>query len=52
MRKSEPGDHFPGPNASNGAMAGIFRLLDGMNGLYKFYFKENVKTIRGLSRQI
>ena len=32
MRKSEPGDHFPGPNASNGAMADIFKFWVPFSG--------------------
>ena len=40
MSKSDSGDQFPGPNASNGAMADIFRFWDVVNCLYKCHFKE------------
>ena len=41
LRKSEPGDQLPSPNASNGTMADIFRFWDGANCLYANIISEN-----------
>ena len=43
MDYGESGDHFPGPNASNGAMAAFFRIFSppggNMGGIEAFFSK-------------
>ena len=46
MRKSEPGDHFPGPNASNRAVADIFQVWDGRIAYTSLISEKNCKAIR------